>query len=81
MSFEKSTGPRVPRPQYNKSRPQNSGPRPASRSSSGVNGSAQQKHTQWLSRMTDAERAGDTIEAENCRQHAEHWFRVSRGQD
>lgn len=43
-----------------------------------INGSAQQKHAQWLARAADAERAGDRIEAENCRQHAEHWYRVSR---
>ncbi|TWA61670.1 uncharacterized protein DUF4167 [Azospirillum brasilense] len=42
-----------------------------------VNGSAQQKHAQWLARADDAERAGDAVEAETCRQHAEHWFRVA----
>ncbi|OYD80155.1 DUF4167 domain-containing protein [Azospirillum brasilense] len=46
-----------------------------------VNGSAQQKHAQWLTRAVEAERSGDAVEAELCRQHAEHWFRVSRGQD
>ncbi|WP_376960453.1 DUF4167 domain-containing protein [Azospirillum sp. A26] len=40
-----------------------------------------QKQTQWLARATDAERTGDSVEAELCRQYAEHWFRVSRGQD
>lgn len=43
-----------------------------------INGSAQQKHAQWLARAAEAERAGDSIEAENCRQHAEHWYRASR---
>lgn len=43
-----------------------------------INGTAQQKHAQWLARASDADRAGDRIEAENCRQHAEHWYRVSR---
>ncbi len=42
-----------------------------------VNGSAQQKHVQWLARAGDAERSGDAVEAETCRQHAEHWFRVA----
>ena len=42
-----------------------------------VNGSAQQKHAQWLARADDAERSGDSVEAETCRQHAEHWFRVA----
>jgi hypothetical protein len=29
----------------------------------------------------EAARRGDTIEAENLYQHAEHYFRVMRGQD
>jgi hypothetical protein len=28
-----------------------------------------------------ANRAGDAVQAEFCRQYAEHWFRVSRGQE
>lgn len=46
-----------------------------------VNGSAQQKHGQWLARAVDAERSGDAVEAETCRQHAEHWFRVAHGRN
>ncbi|MGA1878990.1 DUF4167 domain-containing protein [Azospirillum sp. 11R-A] len=46
-----------------------------------VNGSALQKQSQWLARAADAERTGDGVEAELCRQYAEHWFRVSRGED
>ncbi|WP_085086860.1 DUF4167 domain-containing protein [Azospirillum oryzae] len=46
-----------------------------------VTGSAVQKQAQWLGRAADAERIGDGVEAELCRQYAEHWFRVSRGQD
>ncbi|WP_247871678.1 DUF4167 domain-containing protein [Azospirillum sp. TSH20] len=46
-----------------------------------VNGSALQKQSQWLARAADAERIGDGVEAELCRQYAEHWFRVSRGED
>nr|WP_247895915.1 DUF4167 domain-containing protein [Azospirillum brasilense] len=42
-----------------------------------MNGSAQQKHAQWLARASDAERSGDSVEAETCRQYAEHWFRVA----
>ncbi|MBK1842577.1 DUF4167 domain-containing protein [Azospirillum sp. YIM B02556] len=75
--------PRVPvsRPNFSKSRPSaaaSTGVRPAP---ARVNGSALQKQTQWLARAVDAERAGDGVEAELCRQYAEHWFRVSRGQD
>ena len=46
-----------------------------------VTGSAVQKQAQWLGQAADAERTGDGVEAELCRQYAEHWFRVSRGQD
>ncbi|MBP2231962.1 hypothetical protein J2847_005285 [Azospirillum agricola] len=45
-----------------------------------VGGSPEQKQAQWLSRAEDAARNGDPVEAEHCRQHAEHWYRVSRGQ-
>ncbi|MBP2227932.1 DUF4167 domain-containing protein [Azospirillum agricola] len=45
-----------------------------------VGGSPEQKQAQWLSRAEDAARNGDPVEAEFCRQHAEHWYRVSRGQ-
>nr|WP_222530894.1 DUF4167 domain-containing protein [Azospirillum sp. 412522] len=40
-----------------------------------------QKQSQQLVRAADAERAGDSVEAELCRQYAEHWFRASRGED
>lgn len=81
MSFEKSGGSRSMRPRFGKSRP-NTGPHPAAaRPEARINGSAQQKQTQWLARATDAERSGDAVEAELCRQYAEHWFRVARGQD
>ncbi|MCM8739362.1 DUF4167 domain-containing protein [Azospirillum sp. A1-3] len=75
--------PRVPVP-----RPNFSKPRPAAAASAGVrpapvrvNGSALQKQSQWLARAADAESTGDGVEAELCRQYAEHWFRVSQGQD
>lgn len=46
-----------------------------------VTGSTLQKQAQWLTRSEDAARTGDGVEAELCRQYAEHWFRVSRGQE
>lgn len=46
-----------------------------------MGGSAVQKQAQWLSRADEADRAGDAVQAELCRQYAEHWFRVSRGQE
>ncbi|WP_082109431.1 DUF4167 domain-containing protein [Azospirillum sp. HJ39] len=70
----------MPRPNFSKSRPTaaSAGVRPTP---ARVNGSALQKQSQWLARAVDAERAGDGVEAELCRQYAEHWFRVSRGQE
>ncbi len=81
MSFEKPGGSRPMRPRFGKNRPNTSPNSVTTRPETRMNGSAQQKQTQWLSRATDAERAGDAVEAELCRQYAEHWFRVSRGQD
>lgn len=46
-----------------------------------MGGSAVQKQVQWLSRAAEAERTGDAVQAELCRQYAEHWFRVSRGEE
>lgn len=71
----------APRPNFSKSRPTtttSTGVRP---SPARVNGSAVQKQSQWLARAAEAERIGDGVEAELCRQYAEHWFRVSRGED
>jgi len=61
----------TPSPAFQPARPQ---PQPR------VNGSPEQKQAQWLSRAEDAARNGDPVEAEYCRQYAEHWYRVSRGQ-
>jgi hypothetical protein len=36
------------------------------------------KHARYLMLAREAILAGDTIEAENCYQHAEHYFRVMR---
>ncbi|QCO03398.1 DUF4167 domain-containing protein [Azospirillum argentinense] len=70
-----------PRPQFSKPR-QNAGqPHGTARQPPRVNGSAQQKNAQWLARADEAERSGDSVQAELCRQYAEHWFRVSRGQE
>ncbi|WP_307188967.1 DUF4167 domain-containing protein [Azospirillum sp. B506] len=84
----KSVGPMPPSRPRVPVRPNFSKPRSATAASTGVrpaparvNGSTLQKETQWLARAVDAECAGDGVEAELCRQYAEHWFRVSRGQD
>jgi hypothetical protein len=40
-----------------------------------LNQKAQHRYERYLSRARDEERAGNTIEAENYYQHAEHHFR------
>lgn len=41
-------------------------------------GSASRNHARYLVLAREATLAGDTVEAENCYQHAEHYFRVMR---
>jgi hypothetical protein len=41
-------------------------------------GNASKNHARYLVLAREATLAGDTIEAENCYQHAEHYFRVMR---
>ena len=53
----------------------NGGPR---QQQSGSSGNASRNHARYLVLAREATRAGDTIEAENCYQHAEHYFRVMR---
>jgi uncharacterized protein DUF4167 len=44
-------------------------------------GNASRNHARYLALAREATLAGDTIEAENCYQHAEHYFRVMRERD
>jgi Domain of unknown function (DUF4167) len=44
----------------------------------GVN--ARQQYERYLARAREAQVAGDAVETENCYQHAEHYFRVLRGE-
>lgn len=78
MAFESSTR-RGAKPSFR------ARPRPAFQTeahpANQMGGSAVQKQAQWLSRAAEAERVGDAVQAELCRQYAEHWFRVSRGQE
>lgn len=41
-------------------------------------GNAQRNYERYLALAQEATRRGDPIEAENCYQHAEHYFRVVR---
>jgi len=43
-------------------------------------GNARQQYERYLARARVAQLAGDEIEMENCYQHAEHYFRLLRGE-
>jgi hypothetical protein len=50
----------------------------ATRQHQNGSGNASRNHARYLVLAREATLAGDTIEAENCYQHAEHYFRVMR---
>jgi hypothetical protein len=50
----------------------------AARQHQNGSGSASRNHARYLVLAREATLAGDTVEAENCYQHAEHYFRVMR---
>lgn len=55
--------------------------RPASGSAGqrpGQNVNARARYARYLAMARAAAQAGDVVEAENCYQHAEHYFRVMR---
>ncbi|CAO3431717.1 DUF4167 domain-containing protein [Azospirillum argentinense] len=82
MPFDNPTGDRGRRqPRFGKAAQRQAVQGDPARAHQKLNGSAQQKHGQWLARAVDAERSGDAVEAETCRQHAEHWFRVANGRN
>ncbi|MBK4722700.1 DUF4167 domain-containing protein [Azospirillum sp. YIM DDC1] len=82
MPFDNPAGDRARRqPRFGKATQRKAVQGAPARAHPKVNGSAQQKHIQWLARAGDAERSGDAVEAETCRQHAEHWFRVANGRN
>ena len=41
---------------------------------------ARQRYEQYLVRAREAQLSGDVVDMENCYQHAEHYFRVMRGE-
>ena len=41
---------------------------------------ARQHYERYLVRAREAQLSGDEVEMENCYQHAEHYFRVMRGE-
>lgn len=44
-------------------------------------GNARQQYERYIDRAREAQVTGDLVETENCYQHAEHYFRVLRGED
>jgi hypothetical protein len=70
------------RPQRNQQRP--SGPRPPGIRPAGnphqAGANARNNYERYTDLAKDAARRGETIEAENLYQHAEHYFRVMREQ-
>jgi hypothetical protein len=52
------------------------------RSTSGRDtGNAKRNYDRYVALAKDAASRGDTIETENCYQHAEHYFRTMREQE
>jgi hypothetical protein len=44
-------------------------------------GNARQLYERYIARAREAQLTGDVVEMENCFQHAEHYFRILRGED
>jgi Domain of unknown function (DUF4167) len=73
---------------FRPNRPQNA-PRPSRTRQGGARhgnprqagGNARSKYESYVAMARDAASRGDTIEAENFYQHAEHYFRVLRGRE
>jgi hypothetical protein len=66
-------------PRRAKRQPVRRGSGPATRRY-GATGDAQARHARYLALAREASLCGDAVEAENCLQHAEHYFRVMQGQ-
>jgi hypothetical protein len=69
-----------PQRQQNASRPSRGGSRPGTNPRQGA-ANARSRYESYMAMAQDAAKRGDIIEAENLYQHAEHYFRVLRGQD
>ena len=70
-------GPRKPN-QVRPRRPPSGPPSPVRQRQNGSSGNAQRNHERYLALAREAATNGDIVEAENCYQHAEHYFRVMR---
>ena len=69
-----------PQRQQNASRQSRGGSRPGTNPRHGA-ANARSRYESYMTMAQDAAKRGDIIEAENLYQHAEHYFRVLRGQD
>jgi hypothetical protein len=54
---------------------------PRQRQAATRSANARQQYERYLTRAREAQLAGDAIDMENWYQHAEHYFRVMRGED
>jgi hypothetical protein len=63
-----------PRPQ--RRRPPNGRPDAARQRQNGSAGNAHRNYERYLALAREAALSGDSVEMENCYQHAEHYFRV-----
>jgi len=61
-----------------KNRPQRRPPLAARQRQNGASGNAARNYERYIALAREATMRGDMIEAENCNQHAEHYFRVMR---
>ncbi len=46
----------------------------------GIHANPRQNYERYIARAREAQLSGDVVEMENCYQHAEHYFRVLRGE-
>ena len=61
-------------------RPQRRRPPSGRRQGQNGDGNAQRNYERYVALAREATLKGDAVEAENCYQHAEHYFRMMREQ-
>ena len=66
------------RDRRNAGTPHNQRQRGPGRNHNGSPGNAQKNYERYMALAREAARSGDTIEMENCYQHAEHYFRMMK---
>ncbi|MGE0850675.1 MAG: DUF4167 domain-containing protein [Hyphomicrobiaceae bacterium] len=66
------------RDRRNAGAPHNQRQRGPGRNHNGSPGNAQRNYERYMALAREAALSGDTIEMENCYQHAEHYFRMMK---